>query len=93
MMGSCSMLSAVWFKPEHRATATAVAYMGGKQAIHYLSVQEREGGSTTFSFLGVDVLTGGLDSFLEVHNTFFFRFFILVSFFHYYGTPTASMDG
>lgn len=43
-MGSCSMLSAVWFKPEHRATATAVAYMGGKQAIHYLTVQEREGG-------------------------------------------------
>ena len=26
---SCSMLSAIWFKPEHRATATAVAYMGG----------------------------------------------------------------
>ena len=23
------MVSAVWFAPEHRATATAVAYMGG----------------------------------------------------------------
>lgn len=28
-MGSCSMLSAVWFPPHHRATATAVAYCGG----------------------------------------------------------------
>ena len=92
MMGSCSMLSAVWFKPEHRATATAVAYMGGKQVIHYLTVQEREGEHHALISV-VDVLTGGLDSFLKVHNTFFFRFFILVSFFHYYGTPTASMDG
>jgi len=29
IMGSCSMLSAVWFPPQHRATATAVAYCGG----------------------------------------------------------------
>lgn len=64
MMGSCSMLSAVWFKPEHRATATAVAYMGGKQAIHYVTVQEREGGEHHVLISVVDVLTGGLDSFL-----------------------------
>eukprot|EP00966_Prymnesium_polylepis_P292163 6747078-Prymnesium_polylepis.1 len=29
VMGSCSMLSALWFPPETRATATAVAYSGG----------------------------------------------------------------
>ena len=29
MMGSCSMCSATWFPPKHRATATAVAYCGG----------------------------------------------------------------
>jgi nitrate/nitrite transporter NarK len=29
IMGSCSHLSATWFPPEQRATATAVAYCGG----------------------------------------------------------------
>eukprot|EP00035_Acanthoeca_spectabilis_P003608 m.94350 g.94350 ORF g.94350 m.94350 type:complete len:478 (+) comp12232_c0_seq1:156-1589(+) len=29
VMGTCSMLSAVWFPPECRSTATAVAYCGG----------------------------------------------------------------
>lgn len=94
MMGSCSMLSAVWFKPEHRATATAVAYMGGKQAIHYVTVQEREGGGAPRSHFCCRRADGWLGFVPKsAQYLFFCCFFHSYFFFIYNGTRAASMDG